>query len=292
MPEGPEVETIRRGLLDVIQKNITKVKVAKSKKFYQHSKEINSLISSTIIDIERKGKFLIFKFSKNNTDSYALNHLGMTGVWHYYSDDIWKNTIQSLDNLPHWKVYFQLSDNSHLIFVNIRTFGRFEICSIDTINHHSSINNLGPDILEDVFDSSLFINRVRGNTKKPKTREIGKALLDSKIVSGCGNIYKNEALFLSNINPFTPSNLLSDKQLSTLAKNLHLVGHKALKFKGSTLRDYKHVDGYSGLMQNEFLVYDRQGETCNTCKSKILKSTQGDRASYWCINCQNNYLPE
>ena len=113
MPEGPEVETIRRGLLDVIQKNITKVKVAKSKKFYQHNKEINSLISSTIIDIERKGKFLIFKFSKNNKDLYALNHLGMTGVWHYYSNKIWKNTIQSLDNLPHGKLYYKISSESH-----------------------------------------------------------------------------------------------------------------------------------------------------------------------------------
>tara|TARA_B100002019_G_C20909796_1_gene422287 strand:+ start:44 stop:418 length:375 start_codon:yes stop_codon:yes gene_type:complete len=113
MPEGPEVETIRRGLLDVIQKNITKVKVAKSKKFYQHNKEINSLISSTIIDIERKGKFLIFKFSKNNKDLYALNHLGMTGVWHYYSNKIWKNTIQSLDNLPHGKLYYKISSEPH-----------------------------------------------------------------------------------------------------------------------------------------------------------------------------------
>ena len=242
------------------------------------------LENATIKDISRKSKFLIWYFS-GKEDLYGLNHLGMTGVWYLYSDEVWKEFNNPFSTYKHYKLYLRLSDNTHLLFVNVRTFGRFLLLNKDQIDIYPAITNLGPDILDNDFDVEDFITRLRGKNGN-RTKEIGKCLLDAKIVSGCGNIYKSEALHLAKINPFTHCNTLSDDEIEILGKSLVQVGQKALKFKGSTLRDYRHVDGYSGLMQNKFLVYDRFDKKCLTCSSDIKKAKQGDRTSYWCPSCQ------
>jgi len=289
MPEGPEVETIRVGLLPIVGRKITDVRVADHKKYKPQRNKIKSLQQYTISDIQRRGKFLVFYFDKHSQIITALNHLGMTGVWYLYSDSVWQEMTTPFKDYPHWKVYFHLDDGSHLLFVNVRTFGRFEIYEPQELENHPAIAGLGPDILADEFDTDEFIQRMRGKTSRPRTKEVGKCLLDYNIVAGCGNIYKNEALFLSGINPFTPANMLTDDQLRNLGSKLSNVANLALKFKGSTLRDYRHVDGYSGLMQNQFSVYDREGEPCVNCSTAIERAFQGDRSSFWCPSCQNNY---
>jgi len=288
MPEGPEVETIRVGLLPIVGKRITKVRVADHKKYRPHADEIYALQGYVITAIERRGKFLIFSFEKPGQKLSGLNHLGMTGVWFLYSTEEWQKFDDPFAEYEHFKVYLELEKEFHLLFVNIRTFGRFEVYTPEEIEEHPAIKRLGPDILADNFDTEGFIQRMRGKGSRKRTKEVGKCLLDYTIIAGCGNIYKNEALFMSDIHPMTPANELSDEQLVKLGKNLSIVAKKAFKFKGSTLQDYKHVDGYSGLMQNEFQVYDREGDPCYECGSQIIREVQGDRASFWCPNCQDN----
>ncbi len=288
MPEGPEVETVRRGLLPVVGTKILEVKVADHKKYRPQRAEIEALEGTTITDITRRGKFMVFYFEGNSRKA-ALNHLGMTGVWYHYSDQVWNEFDVPFEEYPHWKVYFGLDDNTHLLFVNTRTFGRFEMFTPEEIEEHKSIRTLGPDILDDEFDTDEFVKRMLGRGKS-RIKEVGKCLLDYTIVAGCGNIYKSESLFLAKINPFTPANQLSENQLRELAKRLTEVGKKALRFQGSSLRDYRMVDGYSGLMQNEFNAYDRAGDPCSVCTTPILKATQGDRSSFWCPSCQDNFV--
>lgn len=286
MPEGPEVETIRVGLLPITGHTVVDVKVADHKKYNPHREKIKSLQGYKLVDISRRGKFMVFYFSHGDDTQSALNHLGMSGVWYLYSEEVWQKFKDPFSKYKHWKVYFKLSGNMHLLFVNVRTFGRFVVYSPGDIENHPAIRSLGPDILADNFDTDEFISRMRGKSSRRRTKDVGKCLLDYTIVAGCGNIYKNEALFHSRIHPMTPANELSDAQLRILGENLSKVAKKALKFKGSTLQDFKHVDGYNGLMQDKFTVYDREGENCKNCDTKIVKGKQGDRSSFWCPNCQ------
>ena len=248
-------------------------------------KQLNQLKSSKVTTIERKGKFLLWFFRKSDYNYAALNHLGMTGAWHLYTGDTWNSFDSPFEKFKHYKLYFQLSSGDHLLFSDVRTFGQFKMYDPKLIREVKSISTLGPDILEIPFQTDLFIERMRGKHNN-RTVEIGKALLNPKIAAGCGNIYKSEALFLAKINPFKTVNLVSNKELSNLATALSKVGQLALKNKGTTLRDYTHVDGYSGLMQNELLIYGRKEENCGNCNSLVQATKQGDRTTYWCNNCQ------
>ncbi len=205
----------------------------------------------------------------------------MTGFWALYSDDKFKKIKSIEDEFKHYKIYFRL-ENAHLIFINVRKFGKFRIMDLDEINLRPSIAKLGPDILETPFNTAEFIKRLRRRKK-----EIGKALLDSSIVAGCGNIYKSEALFRAGINPFRTCDSLKNNEMKIIAEKLSEVALEALANKGSTLKDFKHVDGYSGLMQNRFKVYDRADKECTACNSRIIAEKQGDRTSFYCAKCQN-----
>jgi formamidopyrimidine-DNA glycosylase len=301
MPEGPEVETVKQGLLSLIGSKIDHILVSKHKKYNNEVKAIHNLQGSIISNLTRAGKFLIWEFelinkrNKNHQFLYALNHLGMTGVWRIFNQQKWlklgfklpldHETLEMQEK--HYKIAFYTNNHEVIVFSDVRTFGRFSIFdNKESIYNYHAIKDLGPDILDVNFDRKEFIARVRGKTSTPKRKEIGKILLDSNVVSGCGNIYKSEALFRSKIHPLTPANKISDSKLTQLADSLGKVANLALKNKGSSLRNYNTVDGYNGLMQNEFLVYDRENLPCFTCKTLIEKFKQGDRSSYCCPNCQ------
>ncbi|MCY3414664.1 MAG: bifunctional DNA-formamidopyrimidine glycosylase/DNA-(apurinic or apyrimidinic site) lyase [Candidatus Heimdallarchaeota archaeon] len=277
------METIRLGLQPIIGYSICDVILADEPRFFKNTQvDIEKLLDYKISSILRKGKFLIWEFTKEFSKIYALNHLGMSGIWYILSSF-------SVDELgqgeyKHFKLYFRLvlkNDILHLIFVNTRKFGTFHIKQLDDILKQKSIASLGPDILDQPFKIDEFLLRFKGRKK-----EIGKALLDSSIISGCGNIYKCESLFRAGINPFTPSNKIPEKSLRLLAIKLSDVAHEAMRHKGSTLRDFKNVDGYAGLMQNTFQVYDRKDLPCIECAEPILAEKQGDRTSYYCPKCQ------
>ncbi|MHA2168944.1 MAG: bifunctional DNA-formamidopyrimidine glycosylase/DNA-(apurinic or apyrimidinic site) lyase [Candidatus Kariarchaeaceae archaeon] len=287
MPEGPEVEVVRQGLLSTCGSNIVGVRVSSNKKYTPFQSQFQSLLGTSIVNIRRRGKFLLWEFGKDASLRIGLNHLGMTGIWYLLNQTDWEKIPNPFEKFKHFKLYFHLNTGTHLIFVDVRTFGRFEMLSLNEVENHPSLKNLGPDILEEPFDINTFLIRVRGE-KRIRVKAIGKLLLDGSIIAGCGNIYKSEALHRARIHPDTPANLLTDDQIITLGKNLSQVGQQALTSKGSTISDYQQVNGVSGLMQNKFRVYGRDGQACTTCRSEIKRTKQSGRSSFWCPSCQNN----
>ncbi|MDH5403520.1 MAG: bifunctional DNA-formamidopyrimidine glycosylase/DNA-(apurinic or apyrimidinic site) lyase [Candidatus Heimdallarchaeota archaeon] len=281
MPEGPEVEIVRRGLLPVVGNVIESISITTFPKYSNQKKLFNCIKGSSIHDLQRKGKFIIWYFD----DLIGINHLGMTGVWYYFSNSIWNTMESPLLLYKHFKVYFQTDKLEHLLFNDTRTFGRFDIISPTNLETYPALINIGPDVLDIPFNTEDFILRVRGKYKA-KTKEIGKMLLDSTVVAGCGNIYKSEALFRAGLNPFKSAVEITDDELQKLACELSNVTQEALSKGGSTLKDYRHVNGYNGLMQNEFNVYNREDLPCNICSQPILRTVQGDRSTFWCRHCQ------
>ena len=160
VPEGPEVEIVRIGLQDVIGQKIIKVKISDNKKYSVQKKQLNLLKASEIYKIERKGKFLLWFFSKSGVTYAALNHLGMTGVWHIYSDKKWDNIEKPFEKFKHYKLYIHFKSGLNAIFINIRTFGKSEIMSMEEIDSQPSIKKLGPDILDTPFDSQSFLRLI------------------------------------------------------------------------------------------------------------------------------------
>lgn len=284
MPEGPEVEIVRLGLLSLKHQIIDDIKIGNHPKYTSQRKRFEYLIGSEIDDVERRGKFLIFNFRKGKETITALNHLGMTGVWHIYTDKKWNAIDKPFEKFKHYKLYFHFKSGLNALFINVRTFGKFEIMSMEEIENQPSIKKLGPDILDTPFDSQSFLRLM-----KRRKLEVGKALLNYSVIAGCGNIYKSEALFNSKINPFTRIPKLNNDEINKLGIELNKVALIALKSGGSTLKDYTHVDGYSGLMQNKFNVYGLAGEPCSMCGTILEKADQGGRTSFWCPSCQPIY---
>ncbi len=285
MPEGPEVEVVRQGLLNGLGSKILQIKISSFPKYKIEKTKIEALKGHTIENISRRGKFLIWEFTKNEGKLMGLNHLGMTGIWHIYTNNQWNEISAPFTKFKHFKVYFALENNIHLIFIDIRTFGRFQVLTPQEIEEHPSLKNLGPDILDNPFNLTEFILRIKGK-KRPRTKEIGQLLLDPNIIAGCGNIYKSESLHRAKIHPMLPANKMNKSHIKELGIQLSNVAQEALKNRGSTLKNYQDVSGVGGYMQDNFRVYDREGDNCQNCSEKIIRGKHGGRTSYWCPKCQ------
>ena len=142
---------------------------------------------------------------------------------------------------------------------------------------------MGPEPFSDKFNLNYIVNYF-----KKKNKDIKSFLLDQRFVSGIGNIYANEILFLCKLNPLKIVNKISDKEINKLAKYTKLVLNLAIKFGGSTIKDFKNIKGKSGLFQKEFKVYQRGNLNClkYKCKGMIKKIVIANRASFFCNKCQ------
>ncbi len=280
MPEGPEVEIVKRGLLAIKNQQISQIIVSNHPKYNLIQDRLSHI--SRVLDIHRIGKFLIWEFDSN---VFAINHLGMTGIWSIQNTKEESN-LQELVLKKHFKLGFHCDSGDFFMFEDIRTFGRFEIYNDDPRKFHPTLVNMGPDILDKNFSNVEFSKRLKGKGSRGRSAEIGNALLNQSIIAGCGNIYKSESLFLSNIDPRRKVNTLSDTEMNKLGESLQIVAKKALEAGGSTIRDFVTVDGYDGLMQNEFKIYGKENEPCPNCQSTIIKIKQGGRSTYLCAKCQ------
>jgi formamidopyrimidine-DNA glycosylase len=118
------------------------------------------------------------------------------------------------------------------------------------------------------------------------TRAIKNALMDQTVVAGLGNIYVDESLFAAGIHPLAPANMLSAKRVALLSKSIKQVLRRAIRHRGSTLRDYVDADGVAGGFQRLHQVYDRSGEPCRRCKTSINRLVLGGRSTHFCPICQ------
>lgn len=272
MPELPEVETVRQLLKrEVVGKKIKSVNLFYPKIIEYPATDLfkESIINETINDVKRRGKWLIFELDH----FYLLSHLRMEGKY---------NIKQQGDLVSkHEHVAFIFSDDTELRYQDTRKFGRMYLILKDELKDAKPLRLLGLE----PWDKDLTVDYLK-NKYKHKRLAIKSVLLDQNIVVGIGNIYANEILFMSKINPLKKSNELSDKELKKIIKNTIVVLDKAILAGGTTIRTFTFGDGIHGHFQDELLVHGKVGEPCSVCDSKILKIKVGGRGTYYCPVCQ------
>lgn len=272
MPELPEVETVVKTL-----NNLVKGKAIKDVKVYydkiidniEVKQFINKVKNQKINNIFRRGKFIIFQLD----DYYLLSHLRMEG----------KYFIRNKEDevLKHEHVSFILDDNTTLRYNDTRKFGRMYLVNKDELYTSKPLKDLGLE----PFDTNLNVEYLKDKYSK-KNKEIKSILLDQSIITGIGNIYADEILFMSNINPYKKANQLNDIEINNIINNTITVLNKAITLGGTTIRSYESSEGVHGLFQNSLLVHSKANQTCPVCKTLIIKEFINTRGTYYCPKCQ------
>ena len=274
MPELPEVETVKETLkLKLIGKKIKDVKIYYDGIIaYPEIKEFSKQIKNLPIkDINRRGKWLMFDLDKY----YLLSHLRMEGKYFF------KTKGDKLDNHEH--VVFSLDSNEELRYRDTRKFGKMYLIKKEDINNVGPIKDLGLE----PWDTNLTKEYLKDKYKTKKL-PIKTVLLDQSIIVGIGNIYADEILFLSKLNPLIKCCDLNDDDLENIIKYTKEVLEKAIKLGGTTIRTYTSVDGVHGRFQNELLVHGKDNDSCPACGRAIKKIRVGGRGTYYCSNCQKD----
>jgi len=286
MPELPEVEVVRKSLNRKIKnKEIKKVLVKnKNLRFKVPSDFKNFLKNKKVINVNRFSKYLILCL---NNKSYCLIHLGMSGTIHLLNlkkkNIITNTSFYSSPLLPnkhnHIEIFFK---DLKLIYNDPRRFGFFQILNNDN-QLKKRFKHLGPEPFQSTFNLKYLRNFFKG-----KEKNIKSFLIDQNFVSGIGNIYASEILFLSKINPFKKAKLLSENDCKKIISNSRKILLQAIKRGGSSIKNFKNSNGNSGSFQKEFNAYQREGEKRknSTCKGMIKKVFISNRSTFFCDICQ------
>jgi len=283
MPELPEVEVVTRSLKKTIKNlKIIKITVNNRNLRIKVPKNFEKILKNKIIkNVHRKSKYIIFEF---DNDIYAIIHLGMSGTLHIPSKK--KITNLSFYNKPvlpkkHNHIIFNFK-KIKLIYNDPRRFGYFKILK-NKKKLDKYFTRIGPEALNKDFNLSYLKEKIKNRKKNIKN-----FLLDQKIVSGIGNIYVNEILFKSQISPLRSVKKLSLNDLNKIIKFSRITLINAIKFGGSTIKDFKSISGNGGSFQTKFTVYDRENRKCinNKCKGIILKKYISNRSTFICNYCQ------
>jgi len=287
MPELPEIEIVKRSLLKMVNRaKISSIKINNNSLRYKiDNKFSQKLTGEKILKISRRSKYLIFHFKKK----LLLIHLGMSGKFFIFrkkDNKLFKTSFYYNLNIlkKHNHIYFFLNNGLILIYNDVRRFGFFKLYGNLEQKDIFFLKKLGPEPFSTLFNSKYFKNFL-----KNKKKNIKNLLMDQRFVSGLGNIYVNEVLFLSKINPLKPCYDLTAKDIKSLIFNIKKVLKRSIYHGGSSIRDFKNTYGKSGNFQQFFNVYDKQNKKCSriSCMGKIKKILISNRSSYYCSICQN-----
>ena len=285
MPELPEVEVIRQSLDKKIKrKKVKKVIIRNRNLRFKIPFNFKSFLKNKkIIKVDRFSKYLILHLSNK---SYCLIHLGMSGTIHMvnsYKKIMTNTSFYNSPTLPKKHNHIEINfGNVKIIYNDPRRFGFFEIIpNLSLLEKRFA--HLGPE----PFHSKFNLDYVYSFFKRKK-KNIKNFLLDQSFVSGIGNIYASEILFLSKIKPKKKVSLLKKKDCKKIINNSKKVLANAIKKGGSSIRDFKNVSGKRGSFQKNFKVYDRLGLNCkrHRCKGIIQKKIISNRSSFFCNICQ------
>ena len=286
MPELPEVEIVKRSLKNKVNyKKIKKIIITNRDLRFKIQKNFENLLEGrSITNVSRFSKYIILTLDNLN---HCLIHLGMSGTLHIINykkkEKITNLSFYNSKILPkkhnHVKIKFS---NFTIIYNDPRRFGFFKLLK-NKKELKKYFQRFGPEAISSKFNFK-YVKYKLINKKK----NIKNFLLDQYFVSGIGNIYANEILFYSKINPFKIAKKLNSKEIKKLIKYSKLVLNLAIKFGGSSIRDFKNAKGISGSFQNKFKVYDRENKYClkKNCKGKIIKMFISNRSSFFCKSCQ------
>ena len=286
MPELPEVEVVRQSLDKKIkQKKVKKVIIRnKNLRFKIPLNFATFFENQKIIKVERISKYIIFQLNNNK---YCVLHLGMSGTIHIVinkKNNLLTNTsFYSKPTLPkkhnHLEIIFE---KFKIVYNDPRRFGFFQIIENKNLLI-KRFSNLGPEPFDPKFNTN-YVYRFLKN----KEKNIKNFLLDQNFVSGIGNIYASEILFLSKINPNKKACLLNQKEHKKIIKNSKKILSDAINKGGSSIRNFKNILGKEGNFQKDFKVYQREGLACKRllCNGLIRKKNISNRSSFFCNICQ------
>ncbi len=283
MPELPEVETIKRGLLSKIKgKQISDVKILWSGVLNVPAKKfIQSVKNAKISGISRRAKILILTLSNGFA---LLIHLKMTGQLIYESRimnyELWKTAKNPI--YKYARVIFFFTDKSILVFNDLRKFGYIKLIPQGKL--HDFINNekLGPEPLE----NSFTLKKLKEILKKYPKWKIKQMLMDPAAIAGIGNIYADEICFYAKAMPTKQISNLTIKQINKIFEGIKSILTLAIKLRGSSVENYVDTDGRKGDYVKELKVYAREGEKCFRCKGIIKRIKLGGRSAHFCPECQ------
>ena len=273
MPEMPEVETIKRDLEKKVKgKKIERViiKNEKSVKLPSCTEFIRWMESKVFTRVERRGKFLLLGL--DSEDSLII-HLKLTGRLIYSKKG---------EELDYTRVVFVFQDHTQLSFTDIRGFGGLWLIPDREFQRIPSLDNLGPEPLAEDFTVAKFKELLKGKRGKIKS-----LLMDQAFMAGIGNIYSQEALFLSQIHPERSPSSLTNEEIEKLYKNLRQILKEAISYRGSSVDAYVDLEGKKGNFESQLKVYGRGGKPCFKCGTTLKRIEVSGRGTYFCPNCQS-----
>ncbi|MBM9615147.1 bifunctional DNA-formamidopyrimidine glycosylase/DNA-(apurinic or apyrimidinic site) lyase [Desulfobulbus rhabdoformis] len=277
MPELPEVEVTRRGLLETLPGRL--VQSVRCSKFRLRQSIPRALLKREIagqqvVDVDRRAKYLFVRMSSG---AVLVLHLGMTG----------KLTVieSKMPRHKHDHLTLVLDNGFELRFNDCRRFGSVAVWPAEqaaeleaAFSQAEGIEPFGPE-----FTAPNLLKMA-----KRRTIPVKSFLMNSKIIAGIGNIYANEILFATAIDPFQAVNTLSEKQWQSIVKAARKILQQAIESGGSSISDFLGTSGHPGYFQLQLQVYGRKGELCVHCETEICKTDISGRATYYCPSCQKS----
>jgi formamidopyrimidine-DNA glycosylase len=286
MPELPEVETVRRGLSElIIGHRVRSVDHDTPKSFPNAAKDVTEfLIGSQIIAVRRRAKVLLIDLSTHYT---LVIHLKMTGQLVYRGTAVFGagHPNESLvGELPDrsTRVTISFDNGSHLYFNDQRKFGWMKLLPTLEVPNIDFMKKVGPEPLEAEFTAAEFASRF---TRRAKT-SIKAAILDQTVVAGVGNIYADESLWGAKIHPLRLVNSISEEEFVRLYTELRAVMNLAIEKGGSTDKNYVNAEGKRGSYMDFARVFRREGFKCPRCGTEVIKFKAAGRGTHICPHCQ------
>jgi len=283
MPELPEVETVRRGLLPVMEgQMIARATVNRPDLRWPFPPDMAArLTGARVLALRRRSKYILADLSSGES---LLVHLGMSGRMLISGTHVGVFHHHHPAPAKHDHVVLDMAGGARITFNDARRFGAMDLVATEIAGQHPLLAALGPEPLGNTFDETYLVARLKG-----RNTPIKSALLDQRVVAGLGNIYVCETLFRARISPLTRAGDLSAQTAGSLVPLIRQVLAEAIDAGGSSLRDYRQADGALGYFQHGFQVYDREGTPCPTpgCTANIGRLVQSGRSSFYCPQCQH-----
>ncbi|MEM6480340.1 MAG: bifunctional DNA-formamidopyrimidine glycosylase/DNA-(apurinic or apyrimidinic site) lyase [Pseudomonadota bacterium] len=282
MPELPEVETVRRGLEDVmVGRSIMRAQINRPDLRWPLPLNMaERLNGQKVLRLRRRSKYILADLTSDET---LLIHLGMSGRLLVSGDALGRFHQEHPAPEKHDHVVLNMSGGARITFNDPRRFGAMDLMETATADLHPLLAKIGPEPFGNAFNEAYLVDALRR-----RNTPIKSALLDQSVVAGLGNIYVCEALFRSGISPKRRAFRISADRIASLVPIIRQVLSDAIEAGGSSLRDFRQADGELGYFQHRFDVYDRESQPCRRdgCSGQIRRAVQSGRSSFYCNLCQ------
>jgi formamidopyrimidine-DNA glycosylase len=280
MPELPEVETVRRGLIPAMEgRRILRAEVNRPDLRWPLPERMAERLEGARIErLRRRSKYILADLDRGES---LLIHLGMSGRMLVSGVMLGDFHLDHPAPQKHDHVVLHMEGGARVTFNDARRFGAMDLVRTDREAAHWLLAGLGPEPLGNSFDEAYLVEALKKRSSPIKT-----ALLDQHVVAGLGNIYVSEVLFRAGIDPRRAASRISAARLARLVPMIRDVLTEAIEAGGSSLRDHRQADGELGYFQHSFRVYDREDAPCPTCATPIRRIVQSGRSSYFCPACQ------